>query len=806
MPLLTRRFALDAALLLLLAAPAAAQRVRGTVFQGDGTTPAGGVVVVASTDGGGVVGRALSGANGGFDLRVPSAGTYAVSALRIGFRPTVVSGVAVADTGAATVRIVLAGVALPLAAVDVRSTDVCGTSHDPQSQVVQVWTEARTALAAAALWSREQLDAEWITFRRQLAPSTEFVRSQEVRTTRSNTTHAFTSWNADSLAAQGYVVTNSAGSIYHAPDPDVLLSDSFAETHCFHLEPAPRDGAGLVGVGFTPQRSRGTRVDIEGTLWIDRASSELRWLEYRYVGLPEPAESAEPGGRVDFLRLADGPWMVSRWQIRMPIIGGDPSSLAEKGYNRTIMKSGAPVLAGISTGGGMVSRVARRGETLYTAVGSGVQLQLVRADSEVSSANASVSLDGTDYAWRADAAGLVRAAPVLDGRYTAKISTAEMRALEAAPMERDVVIAASRTRLDSATVPTAREVVRRSCGADAVKRGTSALYGTVRDSLGRVAAGRAVMLSWFGTAAISENGRVFGGRTTLGTMADDAGMWHACDVPRGVSVSVRAAGDDGQASAEVTVPESRWLVEVPLQVKRMTVLDADSSSASLEVLVRDAAGTPLGTTALELTAQNGEQRKLTTDVRGRALVAAFPPGTVKMKAKRPGYTAGEVVFTAAGGRNTVPVVLGQATPPMLDSVRIVGSRRTSSRLDGFETRRARREPNASFNAEDIAKRNPGEIADLLRGLSAVRLADSSGVQVAVLARGYKPDRDANEQLCVMRVLLDGVIMPVEAGVNVVRPVEVRGLEVFASTARVPSGIGIMATDAACGVIAIWTGR
>lgn len=805
-PVVRRLAAVTMTLLFCAAAPAAAQRVRGTVVREDGATPAAGIVVAASGADGRVAARVLSTASGAFDLPLPAAGRYSVSALRIGFRPTVVPDLVVPDSGAVTVRIVLSGGVVSLEAVAVRSSDVCGTSNDPKLQVVQVWTEARTALASAALWSRESLDAEWITFQRELLPQTEFVKAQTVRTRRESTTHAFQSIPADTLAARGYMVPDARGqSVYHAPDPDALLSDRFVETHCFHLEPPRDDTPGLVGIGFGPQRTRGDRVEIEGTLWIDRASSELRWLEYRYVGLPEGLDVMESGGRVEFLRLPEGPWMVSRWHIRMPITG--PAGGVEKGYAVTMLKKGGSVLRGISVSGGAVSRVWRRGELLYTARGSGIALQLVRSDSTVLLGNAEVRLDGTDYAWRADSTGLVRAAPVLEGRYTAQIATPDMLALGAPAIEREVQIAPTRTRVDTVMAPMARDIVREACGADGVKRGLGALYGTVRESAGRPAAGRAVTVSYVGSIAGLSSARAFIARESVGMMTDDAGAWHVCDVPRGKRIAVRSNGDDGIAMADTVLSDMRWIQRIDLQVsKAATDAPVDSSVATLELLVHDAAGTGLSAASLELTSYNGEQRKVTTDARGRALVAAFPPGRVTLRAKRAEFMTGEVVFSAAGGRNTVPVTLNRASLPVLDTVRVIGNRRASSRMDGFETRRLRREASVSLTAEDIAKRAPGELADLLRTLSGVRLADSSGVTVAELTRGFKLDRDANAKACLMRVVLDGVLVPLEAGVNVVRPGDVRGLEVFLSSSRAPSGLGIMATDAACGLIAIYTGK
>ncbi len=805
MSLLIRRFAVAVAFTVLAALPLGAQRVRGAVLRGDGTTPAVGVVVVASSAKGTVVARTLSNDAGAFELRLPASGSYALSALRIGFRPSVVESVAVADTGTTVVNIVLSSAAIPLAAVSVRSEDVCGSAGDPQSQVVQLWGEARTALTSAALWAREQMEAEWISYHRELRPGTESVRSQSVRLTQSATTHAFAAWDADSLAARGYVVPEGSSSMYYAPDPDVLLSNSFAETHCFHLEPPAANAPTLVGIGFAPQRTRGNRVEIQGTLWIDRASSELRRLEFRYVGLPAITDEASPGGSVEFLHLPEGPWMVSRWFIRMPNVGAPERP--EKGYQVTLVRPGEAVMRAIEITGGIVSTVSRRGRRLYQAEGGGIALQLVRPDSTVSVAFPHVSLVGTDYEWRGDSSGLVRAAPVLDGHYTARIATAEMIALGTPPLEREVTVLPTRTRLDSVSVPSARELVRTACGQDVVKDGFGALYGTVLDAKGRPAPGRAVVVSWLGRVDGLRNGRIYAGFGTTGTLSDDNGAWRVCEVPRTRTLTVRAAGDDGVTSAQVTVPEWRWSVRVPLQVGIVAGgADGavDSTAATIELQVHDQTGRVLDAATLELGAGTGEQRKVTTDNRGRALVTSFPPGVVKLRAKRAGYATGDVVFSVAPGRNTVPVILDKSTLPMLDSVRVVGNRKSSSRLDGFETRRARREATASFNSEDIRKRSPGEISDLLRSVGSIRMVDSSGVMVAQLSRGFKLDKDAKAQPCNMRVVFDGVLMPVEAGVNIVQPGQLHGIEVFASTSRVPAGLGVMAADVACGLIAIWT--
>ena len=83
----------------VLAAPAAAQSVRGVVTMPDGTTRASGVIVAATGDSGAPV-RALTNQRGEFTIALPAAGRYALRALRVGFRPSTGPTVVVAHGSA----------------------------------------------------------------------------------------------------------------------------------------------------------------------------------------------------------------------------------------------------------------------------------------------------------------------------------------------------------------------------------------------------------------------------------------------------------------------------------------------------------------------------------------------------------------------------------------------------------------------------------------------------------------------------------------------------------------------------------
>ena len=114
------------------------------------------------------------------------------------------------------------------------------------------------------------------------------------------------------------VIDDDDGSIYYAPDADVLLSDAFLDTHCMSLVEGEDEAEGLVGLSFEPTQDRGV-TDISGVLWLDPADAELQWLDYQYEFLDVP-NSERLGGKIRFSGLPDGTWIVRQWYIRMPIL------------------------------------------------------------------------------------------------------------------------------------------------------------------------------------------------------------------------------------------------------------------------------------------------------------------------------------------------------------------------------------------------------------------------------------------------------------------------------------------------------
>jgi hypothetical protein len=300
-------------------APVPVAELRGRTLLPDSSTGVPGILVVATDASGAVAARTLSSASGDFLLRVPRPARYVVRALRIGFSPSALPPFDIAAGEKRHADIVLRGMAVSLAGITVTSDNSCRSPNDSAQLVVRLWEQARTALSATALGgARAPLTATVRVYERTLDASGAMIGAETSRVLRGPTMHPFASLAPDSLARVGYVAEEADGVLYRAPDADVLISDSFAALHCLWVQAAPPDHHDWIGIGVRPSRERRGVKDIEGTLWLDRATSELRAFEYRYTGLPAEVAGAQAGGRVEFLRLPTAHWIVSRWSIRMP--------------------------------------------------------------------------------------------------------------------------------------------------------------------------------------------------------------------------------------------------------------------------------------------------------------------------------------------------------------------------------------------------------------------------------------------------------------------------------------------------------
>jgi hypothetical protein len=236
-------------------------------------------------------------------------------------------------------------------------------------------------------------------------------------------------------------------------------------------------------------------------------------------------------------------------------------------------------------------------------------------------------------------------------------------------------------------------------------------------------------------------------------------------------------------------------------------------AARLEVTVTTrATHSMLGDVTLIATPEKGAARTLRSDEKGRAVFDSLVPGVWRLKAQHIGFQPGEVGIRVGDGDNTVAILLEQNAPPMIDTVRIVGGRRVTSRLDDFETRRILKLTTATISRAEIEKRNPFALSQMLTNLPSIRIADSAGVKVAISTRGMKKGYFTDntgrprEGLvnCMLQVMVDNVLMPYGFDLDQISPQEVHGIELFAGAARMPPNLSSIRTDSWCGLLVIWT--
>jgi len=362
--------------------PAAAQELRGVLTTAADEAPAPGVLIEATAVATGiVVGRTLSGTGGRFRLALPADTAVTLRALRIGHRPTSLDTVRLAVGEIREGHWMLTGAAIALERVQVVGRDVCRASRADGDLVVTLLDEVWKAVRSTQVRSTtDPLTAEWILASQQTTLEGRPLTERSEQPFRAFTDRPFVSLPPDSLAAVGYLQEREDGYQLFAPDAEVLLSSHFLDDHCFRPEPWRGEDRDWIGLGFRPSERRRGIVGIEGTLWLDRTTAELRRLEYRYVNLPHQLATPAAGGTVEFLRLATGAWLVNSWSIRMPRVAESYVARPGLSVQRTPIRTLR--VTALEVASGEVRAIHAGAQTLYRADATGPSVPIVLSDED----------------------------------------------------------------------------------------------------------------------------------------------------------------------------------------------------------------------------------------------------------------------------------------------------------------------------------------------------------------------------------------------------------------------------------------
>jgi TonB family protein len=244
---------------------------------------------------------------------------------------------------------------------------------------------------------------------------------------------------------------------------------------------------------------------------------------------------------------------------------------------------------------------------------------------------------------------------------------------------------------------------------------------------------------------------------------------------------------------------ARWFIEVTSVVSTLMVAAASllAQSPAMETggivgSISDSAGGRIAGAQVSIAGVRGRAE---TGADGAFRMAGVPAGSQLLIARRIGFLPESVAVTVRQGDPANVDVRMRATPQQMTPVVVQGGRmQAPGRLRAFHERRAQGLGHY-FTAEDIDRRNPSVVTDLLRTLPGVRINPVRGQNI-ITFRG---------QRCPPLIWLDGT--PATAAYldpDLFAPGTLAGIEVYTGSSTVPAELVWVLGKSSCGVIALWT--
>jgi len=454
----------------------------------------------------GPVAQALTNEQGRVVLRAPAAGIYHVKADRIGYRGLIIGPIELASADTYRRDIDMPSVRLELPTLEVRGKSACEAGGQGGSLAVALWEEIRKALTANVLTQRQRpVPLHVRLFQRDLDRDASPLR-EWTYSSRLVQGQPFGSAPAAFLATAGFVGESLDTIEYHAPDAPLLLSDEFVQTHCFRSVPATD---GFVGLAFEPTPGRKV-TDVRGTLWVDPATSELKFLEYGYTGLSGARAKAKPGGRLEFRRLRGGEWIVGYWYIRMPSLA--PDTLHGQRKDIYVVER----LAGFVEQGGRADIAEADAVPLARAILVG---RVYDSTTGKGLAGAFVQVRGFRDSILTDAEGRFELVVAAAGPQTAVASHPKLGLFRTLPLHAVLLSLGDTTRVEF-TVPSIPTFVRALCGS--AQKGRSGVVGLARAPAGVSMDELEVRVAWRTAGGSAREERARPGKN---------GTFALCDLP-----------------------------------------------------------------------------------------------------------------------------------------------------------------------------------------------------------------------------------------------------------------------------------
>ncbi|HUF76385.1 MAG TPA: carboxypeptidase-like regulatory domain-containing protein [Longimicrobiales bacterium] len=324
-PARRRALSVGPLLLVLLSASfptsSAAQQLVGRVVDAESLDTMAGAMVLSMDAADSIIARTLTNDEGVFVLPYGAgAAPTAVRVERIGYATQTFSEPDFSVDEFAVLRVSSAPVRVE--GVTALAESLCGRLALDSQGVVAIWDEVRKGLQAAALAASQRVQTfEIENLARSLEPRTGVVLRGSTQRRRVVADRPYQSISVEKMTEDGWADVAADGVTYYAPDEQILLSDEFAEQHCFNVGESDE---GIL-LSFEPNRGREGLPELYGAMVLDEETLELRYIRFTFDGLPGfPRGPNQAEGQVRFSTTPSGLKTVEEWSLRMPVMTVSP--------------------------------------------------------------------------------------------------------------------------------------------------------------------------------------------------------------------------------------------------------------------------------------------------------------------------------------------------------------------------------------------------------------------------------------------------------------------------------------------------
>lgn len=344
-------------------------------------------------------------------------------------------------------------------------------------------------------------------------------------------------------------------------------------------------------------------------------------------------------------------------------------------------------------------------------------------------------------------------------------------------------------------IPSPFRFMQVKCGPKRAIWGSGAVIGRLTDAVTlKSVSGADVLLQWTEYTISKETG-VKAIPHFLREITDSTGHYAFCGLPNPIQVRLEAHRDSAH-TASVRVEST---AETPgIIVRNLLLPSGAEGNSTITGRVTDSDGHPLRDVDVQLI---GTDTKAKTGRVGEFSLGGVSAGTRALALRQVGYAPETVAVDLEAHRTKQVLVSLKSAVPLIDTVRVIAQKIRQLDQVGFNERRSRGD-GQYITAEEIEKRNPSRLTDVLNGKRGIQIykgvaSNTRGLTTVVASAAIE------KNYCIgFQVFIDAVPMPIPFDLDQIPPRNIAGIEIYSGTATVPSLL--RGGNTTCGVIALWT--